>query len=103
MDKFWPIKGARFITPLQSDLKELRKDGFQKVAAISYAKAKSEIGSAKNVVQATPRDHELIESAVKDARFELSHVRNVANEVKLLSSVENKKFETIILEFENKL
>lgn len=93
----------RFIAPLKSDLSILKRENFNKIASISFAKAKAEIDSAEQVVKANARDINIITEAVTDARFEIDHVRNVASEVKLLSSVKSDKFEPQVLDFENKL
>ena len=94
---------AKYITPLQKELRKFKSEGFHKVAAISYAKAEAEISSASSAVKANTRDLKVIEQAVADAEFELAHVRNISKEVKLLSSVKNDKFEPLVLEFERKL
>jgi|GEM_PF-1176305 len=91
------------VLPLKNELKKLRSEGFNRVAAISYAKAKAEVNVAENTVKANTRDLKIIAEAVASAHFELDHVRNTAAEVKLLSSVDDEKFEPIVLEFEGKL
>ncbi|PWI35186.1 DNA repair protein [Vibrio albus] len=93
----------RYVYPLKKKLKDLRKDEFDEVAAISYAKAKAEIDTTEQTIRSNPRNLEIIESAVKDAEFELTHVRSVALEVKRLANVEDEAFEPVVLEFENKL
>ena len=93
----------QFVFPLKNELSKLRSENFDDIAAISFAKAKAEIRSAEQVVKANTRELTIIEEAVSDAKFELNHVRNIASEVKLLSSVEREKFEPIVLTFENKL
>ena len=94
---------AKYIAPLEKGLSDFKREGYHKLVAISYAKAEAEISSAKNMVQANTRDLKVIEQAVADAEFELAHLRNVGSEVKLLSSVKNDKFESIVLAFEGKL
>ncbi len=94
---------AKYITPLQKALNNFADQGFRKVAAISYAKAEAEINAANSIVKANTRDLQVIEQAVADAQFELAHLRNVAHEVKLLSSVKSSQFEPAVLEYESKL
>ncbi|SON48272.1 putative ATPase involved in DNA repair [Vibrio tapetis subsp. tapetis] len=92
-----------FVTPLSKQLSKLRSEGFNRVAAISYAKAKAEVSVAENTVKANTRDLKIISEAVASAQFEIDHVKNTAAEVKLLANVDDEKFEPIILEFEGKL
>ncbi len=92
-----------FVAPLNKQLGQLRSQGFNRVAAISYAKAKAEVSVAENTVKANTRDLKVISEAVSSAQFEIDHVKNTAAEVKLLVNVDNGKFEPIILEFEGKL
>lgn len=92
-----------FVAPLNTQLSKLRSEGFHRVAAISYAKAKAEISVADNTVKANTRDLKVITEAVASAQFEIDHVKNTAAEVKLLANVDDEKFEPIILEFEGKL
>ncbi|WED20745.1 hypothetical protein L3Q72_08815 [Vibrio sp. JC009] len=93
----------QYIEPLKKELAELRRQDFNDVAPISYAKTKAEIAAAEQTVRANTRDVEVIKLAVQDAQFELDHVKSVALEVKKLASVEDDKFESFVLEFENKL
>ncbi len=94
---------AKYIAPLQKAMNNFADEGFRKVAAISYAKAEAEINAASSIVKANTRDLPVIEKAVADAQFELAHLRNVAHEVKLLSSVKSDQFEPAVLEYERKL
>jgi hypothetical protein len=94
---------AKYIAPLQKALNNFADQGFRKVAAISYAKAEAEINAASSIVKANTRDLQVIEQAVADAQFELAHLRNVAHEVKSLSSVKSSQFEPAVLEYERKL
>ena len=94
---------AKYIAPLEKELRNFARTGFNKLAAVSYAKAKVEISSAKNVVTANTRNLQVIKQAVSTAEFELAHVHNVGNEVKQLAAVTGDKFEPIVLEYERKL
>lgn len=93
----------RYVKPLKVQLDSMRKQEFNEVAAISYAKAKAEIMAAEQVIRANTRDLDVIQQAVSASQFELEHVKSVALEVKKLASVENDKFEPTVLGFENKL
>lgn len=93
----------QFVDPLKAELNSLRKQDFDEVAAISFAKAKAEIAATEQIVRANTRDINVIQDAVDDAQFELDHVKHIALEVKKLASVKSDKFEPMVLEFENKL
>jgi hypothetical protein len=93
----------RYVAPLIKELSALRGQEFDEVAAISYAKAEAEIMSAEQTIRANTRDLAVIKLAVAHSRFELEHVKSVALEVKKLASVEDDKFEPVVLDFESKL
>lgn len=93
----------KYVSPLKSDLAKLKREDFDEIAAISFAKAAAEISATEQVIKANSRQLKSINEAVEDAQFELDHVWNIASEVKLLSSVKSDKFEPSVLAFENKL
>lgn len=93
----------RYVAPLTKELSTMDEQEFDEVAAVSFAKAQAEIMAAEQAIRANTRDVVVIKQAVKDARFELDHVKSVALEVKKLASIEDAKFEPVILDFENKL
>ncbi|MGF1710384.1 ATPase [Vibrio kagoshimensis] len=93
----------KYITPLKKQLKTLKNEDFHEVAPLTFSKASSQIELAESKIEASPRDKSIITLAVQSAEFELNHVRNVAQEVKLLASVEDDKFEQAVLRMENKL
>lgn len=93
----------KYITPLNKQLKTLENEDFHEVAPLTFSKASSQIDLAESKIEASPRDKSIITLAVASAEFELNHVRNVAQEVKQLASVEDDKFEQAVLRMENKL
>ena len=93
----------KYITPLKKQLKTLKNEDFHEVAPLTFSKATSQIELAESKIEASPRDKSIIKLAVQAAEFELNHVRNVAQEVKLLASVEDDEFEQAVLRMENKL
>lgn len=94
---------AKYITPLEKELELLHKDSADTRAALSYSRVKTELKAAVEVVNAEPRNLQLIEQITKKVKFELAHVKHIVNEVKLLSKVKNNRFESRVLDFENKL
>nr|WP_216606649.1 ATPase [Vibrio sp. 99-70-13A1] len=93
----------KYITPLNKQLKTLENEDFHEVAPLTFSKVSSQIDLAESKIEASPRDKSIITLAVASAEFELNHVRNVAQEVKQLASVEDDKFEQAVLRMENKL
>ncbi len=93
----------RNIAPLQTDIATLRKQGFKKVAPISYTKTSATLEQAQAVVNLNPRDAEAIGDAVADVEFEIAHLKHIGQEVKKFKNVDDDKFEPLILELENRL
>ena len=93
----------KYISPLKKEFNLLKKENIKNTAAISYSRVKTEFDSAVSVIKSETRNVILIEQVVKKVKFQLAHLENVANEVKLLSNVKNNKFEPTVLEIENKL
>lgn len=91
------------ITPLEKEIRQLNNKGFKSLAAISYAQAKAVLASATSSVKANPRDTDLIELSVAKVKFEIAHVTNIAGEVKRLKATDSSKYESVILQMENKL
>lgn len=94
---------AKYITPLQEEIANLKSDGSHQVAALSFAQAEEKIIVATKIVKQDPRASSVIEQAIADAEIELAHVRNIKNEVQSFADVENGDFEPVILELEGKL
>ncbi|WP_193243829.1 DNA repair protein [Vibrio navarrensis] len=92
-----------YILPLQQELNTLKKEDFNKVAPVSFAMAENVVNIAANIAQSNPRDKIAIEQAVFNAKFEIEHVKQVTHQVKLLASVKSNRFESSVLEIENKL
>ncbi len=92
-----------YIEPLEKEAALQRKEGLSRVAPLTFKRVESEITLATNVVSTNPRDTQSIEKAVASVQFELKHVAQVAHQVKLLSAVEDNKFESSVLEMENNL
>lgn len=93
----------KYITPLEREMTLLKREGIDKRAPISYARVKTELGDAVAIINSDTRHVVLIEQLVKKVKFGLSHLKNVDNEIKLLSKVRDNKFEPVVLDFENKL
>ncbi|MDD1793104.1 hypothetical protein LRP50_08180 [Enterovibrio sp. ZSDZ42] len=93
----------RNIEPLQKELALLRKEGFRSIAPISYAKANAALDQAAATVSAEPRAEDVIEEAVFLVNFELDHLKHMGLEVKRFKSVNDGKFEPLILALENQI
>ncbi|WP_394247304.1 ATPase [Vibrio profundi] len=92
-----------FVDPLKAQMKLLIKEGFDDVVPLTLARAQSQIEVTANRIEVNPRALEVIKESVAEAEFELDHARSVAQEVKLIASVEDEQFEQVVLNMENKL
>jgi len=92
-----------FVEPLKAQMKLLIKEGFDDVVPLTLARAQSQIEVTANRIEVNPRALEVIKESVDDAEFELDHARSVAQEVKLIASVEDEQFEQVVLNMESKL
>lgn len=97
------VAHKKYIEPLKDELEFLEDEDFDDVVPLTFAKAASQIALAESQVKASPREKSIIEDAVHAAKFELNHVRSVAHEVKVLSSVKGDRFEQSVLNAENQL
>ncbi|MBW3694665.1 ATPase [Vibrio sp. T187] len=93
----------KFVEPLLAQYELLVDEDFDEVAPLTLARAKSQIELTENRIEANPRAITVIKEAVAQAEFELDHVRSVAQEVKLIASVEDEQFEQVVLDMENRL
>jgi hypothetical protein len=91
------------ITPLEKELKLLSKNGIKTHAPISFAKANAELALAKNTIKGSPRDEKLIQSSVDKVKFELAHTTNVSAESQRFKAISKNKYESMILEMENRI
>ncbi|MDD1780841.1 hypothetical protein LRP49_06460 [Enterovibrio sp. ZSDZ35] len=89
--------------PLAKELALLKREGFKSVAPISFTKASATLEQAEATVKLNPRDTVSIEQAVASVTFEISHLKHVGQEVKRFRSVDDGKFEPLVLELENRL
>ncbi|WP_212567537.1 hypothetical protein [Enterovibrio nigricans] len=89
--------------PLAKELALLKREGFKSVAPISFTKASATLEQAEAIVRLNPRDRVAIDKAVKNVTFEISHLKHVGQEVKRFRSVDDGKFEPLVLELENRL
>ncbi|KXF80922.1 hypothetical protein [Enterovibrio coralii] len=89
--------------PLSKELALLKREGFKSVAPISFTKASATLEQAEAIVRLNPRDTAAINNAVDDVTFEISHLKHIGQEVKRFRSIDDGKYEPLILELENRL
>ncbi|MDW6004511.1 hypothetical protein [Vibrio mangrovi] len=97
------IMHLKYVQPLQKKLSVLKREEFNEVAPITYAKASHQIQLVETIAQSNPRDLEAMEKAAQLGQFEIDHLEQVTHMVKQLRSIEDGKFEPTVLEIENKL
>ncbi|RXJ74114.1 hypothetical protein CS022_05665 [Veronia nyctiphanis] len=92
-----------YIEPLEASVKALKRKRTDDKAPASFLQLEAALEMASYVVKSTPRDVERIKALVAKSTEEMSHVKNVAAEVRTLQSLEDEEFEAYVLSIEDTL
>ncbi|MDA9556534.1 hypothetical protein N9R79_03390 [Vibrio sp.] len=99
------VKVLRYvhIKPLKDQINQLRSEDYNDVAPLSFNKAKRSVDQADAIVETSPRNQDKINAATGAAKFEISHTKQVVQQVKILSNIDDEAFEQYVLDVENHL
>ncbi|PSU48597.1 hypothetical protein C9J12_11120 [Photobacterium frigidiphilum] len=92
-----------YIAPLETKLRDLRRNDVRYYAPLSYSRVETEITDGNRIIDLTPRNFKAIDKKVIEIQFELDHAAHIALEVKGLRDRSKDDYENFILEIENKL
>lgn len=92
-----------YIAPLETKLRELRKNDVRYFAPLSYSRVEIEITDGNRIIDSTPRNFTAIDKKVVEIQFELDHAAHIALEVKGLRDRSKDDYENFILDIEDKL
>ena len=93
----------RDLKPLETKLALLRKESFNKLAPISYAKVLASIEQMEGVINEDPRNTEAIALETNEVTFSLERLKQIGLEVKRYKETDQDKFELLVLGHEKLL